>query len=651
MKKIKILTSIICVIILFLGACKKEDNKPTPTTYKGKQITSFSIVTPSATGIIDTINKVITINVPQGTTLTSLNTNIALPNGISITPASGQTQNFTNPVLYTVKLPDNSTSVWTVKVLTTGIVVTTVNVTQDITTSLTWTADKLYVVNGSIEIGNNAVLTIEPGTVIKFNAGASLSVGYSTNGTLIANGTVDKPITFTSSAALPTAGAWDGLYFYSKTQSSSLLKYCNIQFAGSNSGYGAVNILACDLAMDYCTIGNSGSDAIYTTYTDPKGGFVTFTNNTITNAVKYGIEINAQKVSSIGTANTITGTKGVFIFGDFRSTVAQTWKNLGVPYIIASEVDIDGDLTLEAGTTFKFEAAGWLAFGYYASTSINLVGTAASPITFTSNAANPTAGAWRGLTFYGKTLSTSNMSYCIVDYAGSLTSYGAVDLVGCSISYTYNIIRNCNSFGIILNSTAGFKSFSNNSISSTDHLISMSTLHIPDLGTSNVYTAATGKGIQISGDANYANAVTWKKQSADFYIDEEIDLDGTITVEAGTTFKFDANGWFAIGYYANTTFIATGTSTNNIKFTSSAALPVAGAWKEIRFYNKTLSNTTLSYCILEYCGAGSVPSIQADASMSVNNSQINNSSSTTKAATTGTAVVTASGNNFTFVKI
>jgi hypothetical protein len=243
------------------------------------------------------------------------------------------------------------------------------------------------------------------------------------------------------------------------------------------------------------------------------------------------------------------------------------------------------------------------------------------------------------------------MSYSIVDYAGSLTSYGAVDLVGCSINYTYNIIRNCNSFGITLNSTAGFKSFSNNSISSTDHLIRITTLHIPDLGTSNVYTAATGKGIQISGDANFTNAVTWKKQSADFYIDEEIDLDGTITVEAGTTFKFDASGWFGIGYYANTTFIATGTSTNNIKFTSSAALPAAGAWKGVHFYNKTLSNTTLSYCTLEYCGAGSVPSIQVDANMSVNNSQINNSSSTNKAATTGTAVVTVSGNNFTFVKI
>jgi hypothetical protein len=648
MKKMKLLTLMICVITLCFNACKKDKTETTPpSTYKGKQILSFGIVTPAAAGVIDTVAKTITIAIPQGTSLTSLNTNIVLPGGVTISPASGQAQNFSSPVTYTVTLPDNSKSTWTVKVQMAAIV----TISQDITQAITWTADKIYVVNGDIEITNNAVLTIEPGTVIKFNAGSSLSIGYSSNATIIANGTASLPITFTSSAALPAAGAWDGLYFYGYTLNNSVLKYCNVQYAGDNA-VGAVNLYGCDLAIDYCNISNSGSSGIYTSYTAPKGGFVTFTNNTISNTVNYGIYIHAQKVSSIGTGNTITNTKGVFITGDYNNSTAQTWKNLNVPYVITSGIDIDGNLTIEAGSTFKFESSGSLSIGYYTSTTINMVGTAASPITFTSNASSPTAGAWEGITFYSKTLSTSNMSYCLVDYAGSSTSAGAVNLSGCSINYTYNIIRNCDSYGILLDGTAGFKSFSNNTISAANHLISISAIHVPDLGLNNVYTAATGKGIKLFGDANYASAVTWNKQSADFYITEVISLDGAITIQAGNNFKFDSNGAFEIGYYANSTFIATGTSTSPITFTSSSASPVAGSWTGLIFYGKTLSNTALTYCNINYSGSNSYYAIDVYASMSVNNCNINNClNNTHPAAYRGTATLTGTGNNFTWFKI
>ena len=82
MKKMKLLTLMICVITLCFNACKKDKTETTPpSTYKGKQILSFGIVTPAAAGVIDTVAKTITIAIPQGTSLTSLNTNIVLPGG------------------------------------------------------------------------------------------------------------------------------------------------------------------------------------------------------------------------------------------------------------------------------------------------------------------------------------------------------------------------------------------------------------------------------------------------------------------------------------------------------------------------------------------------------------------------------------------
>jgi hypothetical protein len=246
------------------------------------------------------------------------------------------------------------------------------------------------------------------------------------------------------------------------------------------------------------------------------------------------------------------------------------------------------------------------------------------------------------------------MSYCIVDYAGKNSFYGAVDIEGCTPTFNNNTIRNSNSFGITLDNTAGFKAFNNNSISSVNHVIKISTLHVPDLGTSNTLTAATGKGILVSTNANYTNAVTWKKQTADFYITGgAIGLDGTITFEAGTTFKFDGDTYFYFGYYANTTLTAVGTSGNPITFTTSSSSPVAGSWTGLYFNASTQSTTTLNYCIINYCGkgGGSNYALEADVSMSVSNSQINNCANSVKAARSSSATVTGTGNNFTWTSL
>ena len=69
----------------------------------------------------------------------------------------------------------------------------------------TWTNDKTYLITNNISVPTGNTLTIEPGTVIKFNGNFMLSV----RGTLIADGTADLPIQFKSN----TAGTWDKIFF------------------------------------------------------------------------------------------------------------------------------------------------------------------------------------------------------------------------------------------------------------------------------------------------------------------------------------------------------------------------------------------------------------------------------------------------------
>ena len=90
----------------------------------------------------------------------------------------------------------------------------TIEVTQDITTSTTWTKNNTYVLKGFIHVANGATLTIEAGTKVMgdFNTlGSSLFIlrGAKIN----AVGTAAEPIVFTSSQPVGQrkAGDWGGL--------------------------------------------------------------------------------------------------------------------------------------------------------------------------------------------------------------------------------------------------------------------------------------------------------------------------------------------------------------------------------------------------------------------------------------------------------
>jgi hypothetical protein len=76
-------------------------------------------------------------------------------------------------------------------------------VTQNISANTTWTSDKVYQLGGRITVLSGATLTIEPGTVIKGEAGTGANATallVARGAKLMAEGTATKPIIFTSVA-------------------------------------------------------------------------------------------------------------------------------------------------------------------------------------------------------------------------------------------------------------------------------------------------------------------------------------------------------------------------------------------------------------------------------------------------------------------
>lgn len=93
-----------------------------------------------------------------------------------------------------------------------------VTVSGDITANTTWSADKIYLLKGNVYVTGNVTLTIEPGTIIKGDKGTKGSLIITRGSKIMAVGTVDKPIVFTSNIAAGgrSQGDWGGVILLGK---------------------------------------------------------------------------------------------------------------------------------------------------------------------------------------------------------------------------------------------------------------------------------------------------------------------------------------------------------------------------------------------------------------------------------------------------
>lgn len=129
-----------------------------------------------------------------------------------------------------------------------------------------------YIIEGTVNIycSTGSRLIIDAGNTIKFKAGARFSVGTGgKSGTLVANGTTDSTITFSSSLLYKKAGDWSGLIFDKGASNGCIINNSVIEYGGNND-LGSSNIA----------------------FTETHGN-VTISNSYIANAKGYGIYIDS----------------------------------------------------------------------------------------------------------------------------------------------------------------------------------------------------------------------------------------------------------------------------------------------------------------------------------------------------------------------
>jgi hypothetical protein len=167
-----------------------------------------------------------------------------------------------------------------------------VEVTGSITANTTWTESKKYLLKGFVYVEAGATLTIEPGTIIKGDKDTKASLIVKPGAKLIAEGTSQKPIVFTSNQPKGTRGYgdWGGLILLGNAtvnkapatvegenqstfggtndaDNSGVLKYVRIEFAGiafeTDKEINGLTLggVGSGTTIDYVQVSYSGDDA------------------------------------------------------------------------------------------------------------------------------------------------------------------------------------------------------------------------------------------------------------------------------------------------------------------------------------------------------------------------------------------------------
>lgn len=94
--------------------------------------------------------------------------------------------------------------------------------TGNITVNTKLFKKNVYVLQGNVYVTNNAVLAIEPGTVIIGDYESKACLIITKGATIIADGLETDPIVFTSNRSVRKAGDWGELLFLVKRQRINL---------------------------------------------------------------------------------------------------------------------------------------------------------------------------------------------------------------------------------------------------------------------------------------------------------------------------------------------------------------------------------------------------------------------------------------------
>ncbi|TSJ35919.1 DUF5018 domain-containing protein [Mucilaginibacter corticis] len=302
---------------------------------------------------------------------------------------------------------------------------------------------------------------------------------------------------------------------------------------------------------------------------------------------------------------------------DCTGAIPADWKDVsgGVDYIVKCNIPITKTLIIEPGVTIQFDGAA-SGFTVTGSGALQMIGTADKPIVLEGKTA--VAGSWTGVQIASGNLLNDWEYVTIKDAGGAIANKAGVliaDNYAVSNGGTQLTVKNCSflnnsgyglwdydqnySYGRVVFKDFESNTFSNNQLSALR--ITMDALG--KLDTKSTYVNNGQKYIELDGlNHGLTKNTIMQKLDATYQIDDYINLNQKLTINAGVQMQFLTDAGFILG---TGTLIANGTASDPIKF--SGYKPGIGVWRGLALLN-TDPEIALNYCVIDGAGSNKLPS-------------------------------------------
>lgn len=264
-------------------------------------------------------------------------------------------------------------------------------------------------------IDGSATLTIEPGTTVLMEEGGYINAASE----LVAVGTPEAPIVFTSASLEPLPGDWECIRF-GPNASGSRLEHVIVEYGGAPCGAtggsyeAALHIEAAIQAVRNVSVLESAGRAVRL---DRGGEVRDFSNNRFARNAVPSIEANIDTVAALGTGNVFESEGDHIQIATSQTSLRSVgrWRNQGVPLRTnAFGLTPEAEVTVEAGVRIELRGGSIDAFlGRF-----DIEGSAEYPVVFSSAGDAPVPGDWGCLWYSSGNATAPRIEHAIFEYAG-----------------------------------------------------------------------------------------------------------------------------------------------------------------------------------------------------------------------------------------
>jgi len=230
-----------------------------------------------------------------------------------------------------------------------GVVSNTITLSGKITKDTTLLAKDVNYLSGLVYVTKGVTVTVEAGAKVQGKSGTDVAAIVICRGAkLVAKGTADKPIVFTSSSANPQSGDWGGIVLLGSATINQSLTWKGTSYKGLTSVEGGVN----DTQVGYGLAGSGDPDFPTANDADNSGILQYVRIEYAGYAYQPDNELNSLTMAGVGNGTTIDHIQVIYAKDDAYEWFGGT---VNCKYLIAYKTqddDFDTDFGFSGNVQF-----------------------------------------------------------------------------------------------------------------------------------------------------------------------------------------------------------------------------------------------------------------------------------------------------------